>query len=250
MRYFFRLLGAIVIIVITWGSVAGETIKIAYFNLPPHSMQENGKHVGALIEYWNNYFAPAMGVEPEWEGPLPPVRLLKLLELGKINVIALLAKNEERLKLFDFPEKPFFQMDSGLAFLKSHPLNAIKSIEDIAGLKIGFFEKGFVPPVMRDPRIKWDNLLTVTWQEQNILKVVNNRLDAAFNAESYSLLYLVKKMNYGDLIKVFNVPGTTTENFALFSKKDNGHFLQLYMKAQVEVDKKIQYRDILQAYIK
>lgn len=244
-----RCLWMLLSLMIWAGSAAAEEITIGYFDLPPHAMIEDGKHTGALIDYWETYVAPAMGVTLNWRGPLPPVRLLNELETGRLNVIALMAKNDERQKLFDFPEKPFFKMNSGLAVLRENPLSEIKSVEDLVHLKIGFFQKGIIPPAMQDSRITWEMLSTADWQTSNVQKLMAGRIDAVFNAESYSLSYVVHTMAYEDKIKVMIIPGTEVGNFSLFSKKDNGRFLKLYMDAQKEVDRKVLYKDILQKYL-
>ncbi len=118
-----------------------ETIKIGYFKLEPHCMFENNVHGGALIDLWEKHLAPAMDVEIEWQGPLPPNRLFLALKEGELNSIALLAKNDEREKTFDFPKEMFFAMEAGIAMLKEYKLEKINAADDLFGITLWVFSK-------------------------------------------------------------------------------------------------------------
>ncbi len=240
---------ATVLNLMTFQMIFAETIKIGYFKLEPHTMVVDGKHTGALVDYWEKYLAPAMNVKVEWEGPIPPLRLMKKLETGDINVIALLAKNKERAKKFDYPETSFYRMTSAIAVAKDNPLNKINTIEDIIEMKMGFFKKGFKPPVMRDPRIKWEYVNATDWKILNLRKVLKKRLDAAFDAENNTLLYEINKYGFGDKMKVLLIPGTFAGAYSLFSKQDKGRFVNKYNKIHKKVMKKMKYEKLLTEYL-
>lgn len=230
-------------------SWAKDKIKIGYFVLEPHAFSENGKHTGACIDIWEKFLAKEMDVEVEWSGPFPPLRLFDLLEVGEINAIVLLAKNDERVKRFDFPNQPFFLMEASIAVLKQNKMDALKSIDDLTGLRLGFFKDGFIPPTMRGDKIKWDLVTSTDWLEVNYKKLFSSRIDGVFNPESLANIYLAKKNGVLDKVNILTIPTTGAELYSVFSKKDKGRFMEKYNKAIFAVKLKEKYRPIVNGYL-
>jgi polar amino acid transport system substrate-binding protein len=247
-----KLLGLLFLssLIVFIGSAYGkEKIKIGYFKLEPHTISEANKHSGALIELWENQFAPAMDVEIEWQGPLPPSRLFAALKDGEINAIALLAKNPDREKTFDFPKEMFFAMEAGIALLKENKLEKINTADDLFGLNLGFFKDGFIPPALKNDKIKWDLVSAPDWQQVNFTKLTGNRIDGAFNPENLSLVYEANKTGLKDKIKVLTVPNTSASLYSVFSKKDNGKFLEKYNQALSKFSLKEKYKELIKKYM-
>jgi polar amino acid transport system substrate-binding protein len=237
-------------LVVFIGSIYGkEKIKIGYFKLEPHTVSEANKHAGAIIDLWESQLAPAMDVEIEWQGPLPPSRLFAALKDGEINAIALLAKNPDREKTFDFPKEMFFSMEAGVALLKDNKLEKINSVDDLFGLNIGFFKDGFIPPALKNDKIKWDLVSAPDWQQVNFTKLVGNRIDCAFNPENLSLVYEVNKTGLKDKVKVLTIPNTAASLYSVFSKKDNGKFLEKYNQVLSKISLKEKYKELIKKYI-
>ncbi len=249
MKRLVRLLFLSSLIVFVGGTYGKDKIKIGYFKLEPHTISDANKHSGALIDLWENQFAPAMDVEIEWQGPLPPSRLLAALKDGELNVIALLAKNPEREKMFDFPKEMFFAMEAGVALLKENKLEKINSADDLFGLNLGFFKEGFIPPTLKNDKIKWDLVSAPDWQQVNFTKLTANRIDGAFNPENLSLVYEANKTGLKDKVKVLTIPNTAASLYSVFSKKDNGKFLQKYNLVLSQFSLKEKYKELIKKYI-
>jgi hypothetical protein len=190
-----------------------------------------------------------MNVEIEWRGPLPPVRLFQMLSNGEINVIALLASNEARVKEYDYPKEYFFTMEAGIALAKDNKLDKVNGVEDIINLKLGFFKDGVIAPAMCDKRIQWDLISTTDWQAMNLNKVLLGRIDAAYNPESKSLIYESEKMGVKDKFRVLIIPGVTGDLYSVFSKKDNGKYLALYNDLLKNLRLKETYKELLSEYL-
>jgi polar amino acid transport system substrate-binding protein len=232
------------------GTASGkERIKIGYFKLEPHTVSDANKHSGALIDLWENQLASAMDVEIEWQGPLPPSRLLSALKDGEINAVALLAKNPEREKTFDFPNEMFFAMEAGIAVLKENKLVKINSTEDLFGLNLGFFKEGFIPPGLKNDKIKWDLVSAPDWQQVNFTKLTAGRIDGAFNPENLSLIFEANKTGIKDKVKILTIPNTTASLYSVFSKKDNGKFLVKYNQAVAKISLKDKYKELIKKYL-
>jgi len=222
-------------------------IKIGYFDNPPHIFMGKTKVEGVLVDYWEKYAAPSMGITVEWVGPLPPARLFSMLQSGEINSIALLSKNPEREKLYDYPEKPFQDVSAGVAVLHETAAS-ITSIDSLRGLRISFYKDGFISPKLKAVDIKWDFLTATDWKVQGLEKLAAKRVDGVYDPDSTTLIYAVKSnKKFAGLMETVPLKGTESANYSLFSKKDNGAFLKLYN--QFRRATRIKYPDMLADYL-
>ncbi|MFH2130136.1 MAG: transporter substrate-binding domain-containing protein [bacterium] len=227
----------------------GQTLKMGYLSLMPHIIVEKGNHTGALVDYWEKHVAPAMGVRVEWVGPLPPNRLFQALEKGQINAIAFLGKSKARAEIYDYPEQSFYSSTSGIAVLNSYPDSKISSIDELIQFKIGYFSKGVKPPLMQDKRIKWDYVASADWKKVNFNKLVAGRIGGVFDAEFYTLKYEMEKLGFADRLKAIRIDGTPFVAYPVFSKKDNGLFVNKYNAVFQTVDQQTKYLDLLLKYV-
>ena len=72
-----------------------DKLTVGFFVLPPNAMVEDGRPSGIAIDYFTAHIAPGMGVDVDLV-PLPFVRVMKSLELGRIDAVLLLGRNAER----------------------------------------------------------------------------------------------------------------------------------------------------------
>ncbi len=92
-------------------SAFGETVRVAYFITSPHVIIEEGteKPGGACVELFEKIIAPEMGVTVQWEPDASSIpRQLDQLEKGKVDIGLVFAKNEERMKILNYPKNPYF----------------------------------------------------------------------------------------------------------------------------------------------
>jgi len=240
------------VIVFSISAYAKETIKIGFFDNPPHITLKDNKYHGALIDYWENYLKPEMNIDIKWVGPLPPVRLFMMLDKGDLNCIALLSKNEEREKKDDYPAIPFRKVIAGLAVLKERKIKKIESIDYLSGLKIGFFKDGYIPPKMKELKLNWDYLYADTWKIQCLKKLIAKRLDAVFEPDRITFDYeLSIEPKFKEKIIILDIPEAESFNYSVFNKKDDGKFLKLYNQAHSKILKKDNeiYKKLLNVYL-
>ncbi|MCP4162461.1 MAG: amino acid ABC transporter substrate-binding protein [Deltaproteobacteria bacterium] len=230
--------------------INAESITVGYFLLEPHSSQKDGKHVGAIIDYWRNYIAPKMRVDVKFVGPYPVPRLIKETTNGRVNVIALLAKNDERSNMMDYPNNPFVTGSTGIAFLKNHRIKKIESVKELNGLTLGFFAKGFIHPLLKNKMIKWHLTYTTKWQKRNLKMLNYERIDGLYNADINALVYNAHINNMKEKVNIFPIPGTETGLYSLFSKKDKGRYLKNYNQIHPQVLEEVSYLDLVEKYMK
>jgi ABC-type amino acid transport substrate-binding protein len=227
---------AILLAAVTAMAGAQQTIKIGFWDNAPFVVgQPGGKPpVGAAIDYWNTCLAPAMNVKVEWVGPTALPRLLSQLQSGDIDAVLIVGKNPDREKLYLFPALPYLSFQPGLAVLKDYPRDAIKTADDVAGMKIGYANGLLVVDFLKNSKATWDNLSTATWIQDNYAKLANKRVDAVFNLGIAGLQYEASK-TYAGKFKFLTLPVAPSPIYSAFAKTDRGTaFLKLYNDANAK----------------
>lgn len=108
---------------------------------------------GAAIDYWKKYIAPEMNVELEVVGPFPIMRVTKMLEEDKVDIIPNMTRVPEREAIFIYPETNMSEISSCLVVLNGSPIKRVAKQEDLLNMKIGYIKGGFVPPLLKHEKI-------------------------------------------------------------------------------------------------
>jgi len=209
---------------------AQETIKMGYWDNAPFVIAQPGgaPPAGAAVDYWTAIVAPAMNVKVAWVGPTALPRLLIQLQSGEIDAVLVAARTPEREKLFQFAAAPSLHFLPGLAVLKENPLAAIKSADNIAGMKVGYATGLTVIDFMKNAKITWDNMTTATWIQDDFRKLMNKRIDAVFNLTTVGLQYEAAK-SYSGKFKFLPLPVPPTDIYTMFARTDRATaFLKQY----------------------
>ena len=210
-----------------------ESMRVGYFIIPPYIMEEEAgtKPVGALVGFLEERIAPEMGVNVIWaERPTSLQRQLFQLEHGELDAGVILAYKPERMRFLDYPRNPFFETSPSLALLKHHPLQEIQKVEDILGLTIGCLGKSYISPFMRDKRIKFEFVYTNDASVLVFRKLLAGRIDAHYQLGVPVLLYLAKKFDAEEKIKILRLPERAVV-YTAFSKKAGGDLAARYDRA-------------------
>ncbi len=209
-------------------SAAAESVKMGYFMLPPHQYTDNAddphaaaKPKGASIIYFEA-LASKMGYEVEWVGPLPLLRLSEYMKDGKIDGAAGFNKNPELELFFHYTESPMYFAQPTFIVRKDNPLTQIRSAEDIRGWCIGLTVSiaDRYTPLIDEHRdmFKLETLGGEGWIKQNIMKLLANRIDAFFDRQPYTPLFVAAALQLDDRIKALPVPDPPTPMYIVFSK--------------------------------
>lgn len=240
----------------TWGSYAkAETglkeVKIGFFNVPPHLYldEKTGQMKGAAYELLENYLAPAMKVKWAWDTePTTIPRQVSVLETNAEYVSALLIYSPERAQKLIFPDVLYASGKTALAVLKSNELEKITTVEDIAGMTLGYANNAVISPFVKNEKVKLDLISASNFNEINFKKMLAKRIDAVYAPDKASLLFIMKQMNLEDQIKVLELPEKPALYSAVFSQslKD---LADRYNKAIKELDGQQLYIKLLDKYI-
>ncbi|MGE0084036.1 MAG: substrate-binding periplasmic protein [Desulfococcaceae bacterium] len=205
-----------------------ESVKMGYFMLPPHQYTDNAddphaaaKPKGASITYFEA-LASKMGYKIEWAGPLPLLRLSEYLKSGKVDGTLGFNKNPELESFFHYTDSPMYLAQPTLIVRKDNPLTQIRSAGDIRGWRIGLTVSiaDRYTPLIDEHRdmFKLETLGGESWIKQNIMKLLANRIDAFFDRQPYTPLFVAAALQLDDRIKALPVPDPPTPMYIVFSK--------------------------------
>lgn len=209
---------------------AQQAIKLGFWDMGPYVVgQPGGKPpIGAAVDYWNTIVAPAMNVKVQWVGPTPLPRLLKQLESGDVDAVVIVGRNPDREKLFLFPAAPFIHFQPGMAVLKDSPLAAVKTPDDLAGLRVGTAQGAMVSDFIKNAKVTWDNVSTATWIQDSYVKLANKRIDAVFNL-GIAALQFEASQTYPGKFRFVTLPVPPADIYTAFARNDRGSaFLKQY----------------------
>lgn len=247
-----NLILTIILILHSNGSLANDTIKIAYFNVPPHIIYDSKKGKlasGAVYDLIEKFIAPKMGVNFEWKDtPSNIPRQLTSLEHEAIDASALLIYTPERSKKYIFTNEPYIQSSSAIAVLRSSSLQSVEKVEDILGLRVGYAAKSFLSPFMRDKRITLDLISSANFNRHNFRKLLAGRLEGVYAPDKAGLLMVIKEMSLEDKVRVITLPEKAVNFHVVFSKK-NKELAERFDRAFHELGGKKLYLELLSKYV-
>ncbi len=228
--------------------VHAEPLRVGYFRFPPHAMFENGQDLGSAIDYFK-LVNTNMKLGDVRFIFLPNARLLKYIETGDIDIGLVFAKNAERAARFKYPAEPFGSMVMAVALKKKHPLQTIRSTDDLLPITIGYLKEAYLPAMLRDERLKFRFLTGRNWTLQNLLKVKNGRIDAALS-DYYSLVYEAKRNSLLQDLKILKLDGTEVGLYSVMSEACAEKHLRSYEAALETVKTSKTYNQAFEEFIK
>jgi ABC-type amino acid transport substrate-binding protein len=200
---------------------------MAVFQLEPFMMELPGGGAGGVtVDYWKEYLGPAMGAKVEVIGPLPLLRCQVMLEAGLVDTVSQLTRIPEREAKFLYPETPLTSIRSCLIVLPSSPLSASMVPEALYGKTIGFMEAAYIPPPLRDPRIKFELSPNADNRGINLRKLLAGRLDAILDINVTSLMFYLEVNGYSDKVRLIPLDSPPVEVFSIFRKTPDGERLK------------------------
>ena len=250
-RLFFILLLTAVAGTCVYGET--RTLRMALFLLEPFMMEdpETGKATGAVVDYWKDYIIPRMGYDLEILGVFPIKRVEKMLESGEIEIAPLFTKISSRENLFLYPETHFAEVTSCLMVLPQSPLRDVVDSGDLSGLKIGFIEGGYIPPLLLDPSIILELVSNTDYRQINLNKLFNLRIDAALDINYHSLMYYLADRGLADRVRIVMLPVEPVKIYSIFRNTPDGAGLRAeYDRANSEYLREGVFSELLATYLR
>ncbi len=168
----------------------------------PYKWLENETYIGAWIDI-TKIVAERAGVEIIFRA-LPLKRLFSYLESGKVDIAFGIYRDADRDEHFIFLNTPI-AWSTTYAFVKKGKEFPFNSIKDLYGKEIGILRGlSFGPELNNEIRKKSLLIQNVASYEQNILKLLSNRIDVTFAPGQCFQTLINDKGLSGQIIKINN----------------------------------------------
>lgn len=203
---------------------------------------------GALRDYLEQEVVARGGVALEWTSPTSLARAMESLKGGGIDI--LLVSSDRRTILpgaahFDWS---YLRTQPHLAVRKDGPLQAVQSLQQLAGMEIGWVGGSRVPEPLNEVAIQWQFLSVPDWQAMNLRKLKANRIQAAFFENEYSPRHYAN--NEGIDILLLKLPMPERQFYMAYSLKTDPAAIARFNKAAASAFAGEQFKTYLEQYIK
>lgn len=195
-----------------------RTYEIACEIFPPFSYEENGVVKGIFIDLVREAFN-RMGYKISIQ-VYPWARAINMLENGNTDALCTIYKNAERESFADFTD-PVVPDTQSLFVLRDSKIIFDGSLESLRPYTIGMME-GYSYGETFDAAFKEGRLKSeaVNLVDRNFEKLIGGRIDICIE-DRYVGLYTLKKLGYGDKVKILSPDVRNTHLYLAFSKKRN-----------------------------
>ena len=222
------------------GAIQAETIKMGYFEHHPHFITtEDGTPRGATIAYFE-MVAEKMGYEVEWVGPLPMMRMNRMLNDGVLDGQPHETDIATYGETWYFADQPYHQAQAVFMVTQDNPLRSITTIEDVKGYRVGWIQHAPPSLFVYENQVHFQIDLIAsneTMWERSLQKLLAGRIDAVHDLNLFTLPYIAKEMGIGDKVKTLILPEPPVPVYVVFSKQSprGKELIEKYNQAQAEL---------------
>ncbi|WP_410497624.1 substrate-binding periplasmic protein [Chitinibacter sp. S2-10] len=235
-----RICGWIGALLLSTAAFAEETLRVGYFDLPPHAQFVQGQHSGAALAYFD-LIAKQMGVNKVIYTQLPLSRLLKD---QKIDLILYLGKTPEREKQLRFSRQAWLKMQGTLTVKSAGAIQRIQSKDDLAGLSIGVWQDGYRSPLIMQSQAHLDLMAGDEVVRRSLQKVVLGRMDGFYSPEASSVQQEMRRLGLNEQLRVLNLPEPAVALCAAF-RPAAVQYLPRYEQALEKLSRTLPYSEFL-----
>ncbi|GAB2869322.1 hypothetical protein GCM10027277_43150 [Pseudoduganella ginsengisoli] len=202
---------------------------------------------GALRDYLEQEVVKRAGIALVWTAPTTVPRAFENLRTGAIDILLLTSGR------IDTPGATatswhYLRTQPHLAVLKTSPLQAVQSLQQLAGMEIGWAGGTLVPPPLADIPIQWQFLTVQDWQTANLRKLKLGRIQAVFFENEYSPRYYAASENLE--IHLVKLPMPERQFAMAYSSKADKEAVARFDKAAAAAFANDQFKAFLEQYMK
>ena len=219
---------------------AEPALRVGYFELPPHTSAGQVAGEGLALQYFER-ISRQMGVTEVSTTSYPLTRLLYELEEQRLDMALFLGKTAERETRFIYAKTPLLVTAAVLALPQQHALQQIHSIEDLLPLRIGVWSRGYRSPLLRDPRLKLNELSSHNVVEQSLRMLLAGRFDAFYFPDQLAVRYQLQRSGQEARIRLLPLPEPGVALYSVFNQHSAAIYLQRYEQALGQVQAQQDY---------
>ncbi|TXH90693.1 MAG: transporter substrate-binding domain-containing protein [Rhodoferax sp.] len=194
-------------------------LVIGVYELSPHMVAEGHKEPsGAVVDFAREVFGKVSELGPlEWRCA-NFARSLRELEAGQIDVVFMVAKNEQRSKLFRYSSVPLFETRSAVITLKGSKLAPLTTLEQLRGARLGHANGSIIPDYLKALDVDVQPIAGDDYFNRGLKMVELKRFDAYFAPTLTNAQYTIKKYEGMEALSVQPLPVEPLALYAVFSK--------------------------------
>lgn len=196
-----------------------SALVIGVYELSPHMVTEVQREPsGAVVDFAKEVFGKNEEFGPlEWRVS-NFARTLRDLEAGNIDMVFMVAKNEQRSRIFRYSKSPLFETRSALVTLKgAHPIQ-LTSLDQLKGMRIGHANASIIPEYFKGLDIAFETLSGDDYFQRGLKMVQHKRHNAYFAPTLTNAQYLVKRMDTPDIFVVQPMPVDMLGLYVVYGK--------------------------------
>ena len=171
-------------------------LKVGGFVVAPLVLADPSKPAtpltGALRDYMEQELVKRDGLALEWAAPTSYSRAIENLRSGKIDVLLMTSVTRQRAGMANF-KWSYLHVRPHLAVMKDSPLQQVDSLQQLAGMEIGWVANSPQLEELDQVPIKWQLLSAADWQQMNLRKLKLGRIQAVFYENEYSPQYYARR---------------------------------------------------------
>lgn len=193
------------------------SVRVCSHELPPHTMSINGSASGFATEVLH-----LVAKELEWDLKTTYStwnRLIARARNGECDLVYTILKKPEYELEFSFPDEPIHLRKNVLLVLQNSKIDYNGNLKlFMQKYSIGtYYDKAVSPEFDKYKKEPWAKINYSNKPEENFLKLINNRFDAAIE-NNMTAAYYLRKIDKEHLVRVLSPAINTTPAYIAFSK--------------------------------
>jgi ABC-type amino acid transport substrate-binding protein len=185
-------------------AAAAGALRVGGFVVAPIVLGNAGAPLhGALRDYLEQEVV-ARGVALEWTPATSLPRAIENLKSGAIDILLVTSERYDHLPEVAMFNWSYLRTQPHLAVRSDAPLQAVQSLQQLAGMEIGWVGGTTVPVALQSVPIQWKFLSVPDWQSMNMRKLKAGRIQAVFFENGYSPRYFAASEHVD--IKLLKLP--------------------------------------------
>jgi polar amino acid transport system substrate-binding protein len=198
-------------------STVAAPLRAGGFIVAPLIVGEPGKPLqGALRDFLEREVVPA-GVPLQWMPPIALSHALDSLRDGSLDVLLLASGEAARLPGTAPFGWTYLHTRPYLAVRRDSPLQRVATLDQLAGLEIGWLVGPRLSPGLVKSGARWQLVDVPDWQAENLRRLQAGKLDAAYFENEYSPRYLASAADMP--IRLIRLPMPPRAVFMIYSLK-------------------------------
>ena len=231
---------------------AGRPLRVGGFVVAPIIMADTSHGTvrlsGALRDYMEQEVVQRGGVELEWDEPSSYSRAVENLRSGKIDILLLTSTTDVHRRGTANFKWSYLHVRPHLVVLKGAALQQVESLQQLAGMEIGWVANSPLVEGLEQVPIKWQLLSAADWQQMNLRKLKLGRIQAVFYENEFSPLYYAHKEDIE--IQLIRLPLPERAFMMAYSLHSDPAAIARFDKAAAAAFAGERFRQFLEQYMK